>query len=730
MSKCYSVFFILAFILAIMAIPAQSYAYSSVDDAISWAEDQKSSGAYYHDGDNWCWTFARDTYAGPAISGVGSAIAAWNYNGSILGPRHSGAPIPIGAFVFFAATSLNGGYGHVGLYIGNGKMIHAWPKTVRQNNIDYGGKYIGWRWPVAWTPDTPDDDSDGNLSIDQVLGSKEGKDNWERSFELSMDDIYDMNFRVKLEQKDGAWPSDTKAYFYLSLDKDLDSGDIFLGSEERDLTKEKAKNRSIYLKDVDMADYITSPGTYYVLVKVKFDGGKKESSPSDSKQRVKLVVSDDVPVPDLILHSLHLNNSSTTLSGQELYGMTVSMQNVGEASADNAFRISYEINGPETSDQWHLIADDGFDSVPLAPGNDQVHSTNDSFAAAPDVGGEYRLRACVDYKETVPESNEGNNCTEMMVYVTSSTSKLKPVYRFWSDTYQSHFYTISAEEKKGVIDNYPDEIWRYEHVEYYAYPSQKENTVPVYRFWSDVNQSHFYTASEEEKDYVIDNYPDEIWEYEGIAWYACENQQPGTVPVYRFWSDTYQSHFYTASEEEKDFVMANYPPEVWEYEGVAWYAFPTPTVLNPVYRFYSRTNTSHFYTVSVDEKNDLILNNAPETWEYEGVGWFAYTSQQGISLPVYRFWSDTYRSHFYTVSEEEKEYVIANYSDDDWKYEGIVFYAYEDHGIGTTPVYRFWSKIQNAHFYTASEAEKDNLITNYPDVWEFEKEAWYVPLNP
>ncbi|MCI5150266.1 MAG: hypothetical protein D3916_12915, partial [Candidatus Electrothrix sp. MAN1_4] len=161
-------------------------------------------------------------------------------------------------------------------------------KPICQNGITYVSK-----GPISGG----DDDPDGNLSLDKVQGSKEGKDDWENSFELSMDDIYDMDFRAKLVQEDGAWPSDTKAYFYLSLDKELDRGDVFLGSEERDLTGENGKKKSIYLEDVDMSDYISSAGTYYVLTGVEFDGGEDESSPSESKQRVKLIVS-DVPVPD------------------------------------------------------------------------------------------------------------------------------------------------------------------------------------------------------------------------------------------------------------------------------------------------------------------------------------------------------------------------------------------------------------------------------------------------
>ena len=46
------------------------------------------------------------------------------------------------------------------------------------------------------------------------------------------------------------------------------------------------------------------------------------------------------------------------------------------------------------------------------------------------------------------------------------------------------------------------------------------------------------------------------------------------------------------------------------------------------------------------------------------------------SQPVYRFWSDQNHSHFYTIDEDEKDYVLENYSGV-YKYEGIVFYAFD-----------------------------------------------------
>jgi len=147
-----------------------------------------------------------------------------------------------------------------------------------------------------------------------------------------------------------------------------------------------------------------------------------------------------------------------------------------------------------------------------------------------------------------------------------------PVYRFWSPQNSRHFYTISQAEKDYVQATYPSSIWTYETVAYYAFADDTEaGLAPVYRFWSNALSAHFYTISEIERDYVIANLP--AWTYEGPAFYAYpEGAQPvDASPVYRFWSDTLSTHFYTINEAEKDHVVANLP--AWEYETIAWYAY-------------------------------------------------------------------------------------------------------------------------------------------------------------
>lgn len=160
---------------------------------------------------------------------------------------------------------------------------------------------------------------------------------------------------------------------------------------------------------------------------------------------------------------------------------------------------------------------------------------------------------------------------------TPNAESKYPVYRFWSDRLQKHFYTIT-EAEKNTLESDPKKVWKYERIAFYAYPVNADvycpaGHNPVYRFWSDQKQGHFYTISEAEKQSVIDDYDDFVWKYERIAYCASTGSTGGSVPLYRFWSDTKQAHFYTNSDAEKQAVIDGYDDRVWLYESIAYYVY-------------------------------------------------------------------------------------------------------------------------------------------------------------
>lgn len=151
-----------------------------------------------------------------------------------------------------------------------------------------------------------------------------------------------------------------------------------------------------------------------------------------------------------------------------------------------------------------------------------------------------------------------------------SLPETKPTYRFWSNAYQHHFYTANFAEAINVMIGYSNDTWNYEGTAYNI-PSDCSSATSVYRFWSNKYKGHFYTVSDAEKQAVINNYSDDVWRYEGVVYCAYDQMASDRLPVYRFWSNKNKGHFYTTNDVEKQAVIDNYPDDVWRYEGIAYY---------------------------------------------------------------------------------------------------------------------------------------------------------------
>ncbi|UCD52752.1 MAG: hypothetical protein JSW27_08960 [Phycisphaerales bacterium] len=148
--------------------------------------------------------------------------------------------------------------------------------------------------------------------------------------------------------------------------------------------------------------------------------------------------------------------------------------------------------------------------------------------------------------------------------------------------------------------------------------------------------------------------------------------------------------------------------------------------LDPVYRFWAPSKSRPFYTIEEWER-DILIDVYPDVWHFEGIAFYAHKQDTGgPEVPVYRFWSARLFSHIWTTSEKERDSLLHDSST--WAYEGVVFYAFEagNPPLGTVPVYRLRSTRQGLHFFTADEEEKNVLLTDYPGMWTDEGIAFYV----
>lgn len=150
-----------------------------------------------------------------------------------------------------------------------------------------------------------------------------------------------------------------------------------------------------------------------------------------------------------------------------------------------------------------------------------------------------------------------------------------PIYRFYSPVVKHHLFTSDSNEA-SYINNSMRGVWHGEGVSFYVnQASSCEAGRSVYRFYSELLKTHLFTMDEYEKSQIITKYPSNVWRYEGVAYCANNTQVSlGQSPVYRFYSELLKTHLYTIDENEKAQIIANYPSNIWKYEGVAYYAYP------------------------------------------------------------------------------------------------------------------------------------------------------------
>lgn len=153
-------------------------------------------------------------------------------------------------------------------------------------------------------------------------------------------------------------------------------------------------------------------------------------------------------------------------------------------------------------------------------------------------------------------------------------------------------------------------------------------------------------------------------------WLSPAGTTVARTPVYRFYNASAGAHFYTQNEGERDFIIARNPG--FQYEGVAFYAYGAPlaTGTAPVHRFYSPVTGSHFYTISEAEKNTVLTY---PKYTYEGTSWNAQLAAGGTAVPIYRFYNPSRGTHFFTINEQEKDIVRTNPG---YVFEGVAYYGW------------------------------------------------------
>lgn len=226
---------------------------------------------------------------------------------------------------------------------------------------------------------------------------------------------------------------------------------------------------------------------------------------------------------------------------------------------DNADLELYESNGTTLilRSQNGGTADESLNNVNLNAGNYLVKVVSNNTSANLQDGGAASTSYTLNLTQGTTGGGGGGGDTDPLTGV--------PVYRFFNTFAGTHFYTASETERNFVRDNLTG--FNYEGAAFAASDGSSPQGTAVYRFLNNNNGTHFYTISAIEADFVRNNLTN--YNYEGVAYQAFNQQAEDTVPLYRFFESTSGTHFYTASAQERDFVqqtLSNYT-----YEGVGYY---------------------------------------------------------------------------------------------------------------------------------------------------------------
>jgi mannan endo-1,4-beta-mannosidase len=162
---------------------------------------------------------------------------------------------------------------------------------------------------------------------------------------------------------------------------------------------------------------------------------------------------------------------------------------------------------------------------------------------------------------------------EEQIPTTSVPADTRPLYRFHRSNNDSHFFTAEEEEKNIILTEFSSAIWTLQGVSHQVISNPVLHSEPVWRLYNSRARSHFYSMSRNEVIGILETMGD-FFTLEGIAFRALAVPVPGSHPVYRFYAPRTASHFFTISPTERDTLMQTVPTDRLQYEGIAWYAYP------------------------------------------------------------------------------------------------------------------------------------------------------------
>jgi len=279
------------------------------------------------------------------------------------------------------------------------------------------------------------------------------------------------------------------------------------------------------------------------------------------------------------------------------------------------------------------------------------------------------------------------------------------VYRYWQEASHDHFYTTNAGEigttHVGQVGNHG---YKSEGEAFTVFNHAHAGLVPVYRYWHEANKDHFYSANAGEIGATnVGQVGNHGYKCEGVLGYVSPTAFPGSVAIQRFYNGATHDHLYTANDGEIGSV-ANHG---YKSEGVLGYAYTAQHDIKPVFRYWQPDSKDHFYTA---DGNEIGVHNAGETGKHgyhsEGTAFLVFGHPHPGLVPVYRYWHEANKDHFYTANVGEigatNPGQVGNHG---YKNEGVLGYVSPNAFHGGIPVYRYYQDASHDHLYTTNAAE-------------------------
>ena len=121
---------------------------TQIEKIVETAKARIGSTLYNQNGMTYCQRFVRQCYETAGLKGAASSAAEARRKWMQSSSKNN---IPLGAAVYFKGSKPQ--YGHVGIYIGSGQVVHVGKKCVVKTGLSGGGKYLGWGWQGGKKPE-------------------------------------------------------------------------------------------------------------------------------------------------------------------------------------------------------------------------------------------------------------------------------------------------------------------------------------------------------------------------------------------------------------------------------------------------------------------------------------------------------------------------------------------------------------------------------------------------